>query len=136
MSGKKRLVIDASWIRLAEWESSDPNNEKYENYNKDKRCVIGDWFHLERGRPIDMEVLIGEEPGGHFFCQLYIEKQGEPYPTTTETYEIDKAGTTETVQRPILPIFKTANVPDKVVEQMNVRSDWATVDGPSFGMLK
>lgn len=130
---KKRVVIDASWVKMTEWESNDPDNGKYRNYNEGKGCVIGDWFHLQKGNAVPMEVLIGEEPGGHFFCQLYIQKEGEQYPVTTESYAGESPGTTETLQRPIFPVFKTAPVHDNIAAQMEINSDWATLDGPVFG---
>lgn len=132
---KKKLVIDASWIPLSEWESSDPDNAKYKNYNSGKGCVIGDWFYLQKGKPVPMEVLIGEEPGGHFFSQLYIQQDGVHYPTITEVHENKETGETKTIQRPILPIFKTAEIPDEVVSKMNINPKWATRDGPSFGSV-
>ena len=42
--------------------------------------VIGDWIFLQKDAPVPMEVLVGEDPGGDFFCQLYIEKDDETYP--------------------------------------------------------
>ena len=125
---KKDLVIDASWINYSGWESDDPDNGKYASYNDSVRCVVGEWFRLKKGQPVPMEVLIGEEPGGHFFCQLYIQKQGVDYPVTMETYK------GETIRRPILPIFKTAAVPDKIQEQMKVNPQWATIAGPIMGV--
>jgi hypothetical protein len=130
---KKRLVLDASFMNASGWESEDPNNKKYEMYSN-SGVVIGDWILLQKDKPVPMEVLIGEEPGGVFFCQLYIEQEGVDYPVRTEQYEKDKVK--ETLQRPILPIFKTADFSDKMVEQMKVNPNWATVEGPNFGIIK
>ena len=132
---KKRLVIDASWVRLAEWESSAPENETYASYNDSKRCIVGDWFHLQKGRPVPMDVLIGEEPGGHFFCQLYIQKQDVDYPVVTETYQDDE-GKSHTVERPILPVFKTAEIPPEIATKMKIKPEWATIEGPAYGQSK
>jgi hypothetical protein len=71
-----------------------------------------------------------------FFCQLYIEQEGVTYPTHTETYTDDDTQQTETLQRPILPVFKTADLPEEVVNKMRINANWATIEGPSFGVVK
>ncbi|MBN2163156.1 MAG: hypothetical protein JXR25_02700 [Pontiellaceae bacterium] len=132
---KKDIVIDASFGMLGDWQSSDPENEKYQSYDGGKGCVIGDWFYLQKGKPVPMEVLIGEEPGGYFFCQLYIQKQGVKYPVSLETFVNPDTKEPSSIERPILPIFKMAEIPDKVLSQMEINSSWARADGPSFGSV-
>ena len=120
---KKNLVIDASLgKRYTDWDSSDPNNRKFRD-GKHAGLVIGDWFHLTKGKPTDMEVLIGEQPGGIFYCRLYIEQDGVEYPKGRNG-------------QPILPIFKTQEVPEKLIPQMQIDPSVGTVDGPTFGTLK
>lgn len=132
---KRSLVLDASYMNASGWESKDPNNWKYDMYG-DSGLVIGDWFFLQKGRPVEMEVLIGEDPGGMFFCQLYIEQEGIAYPTRTETSTNFDTQETETIRRPILPIFKTADLPEKILNQMRINPSWATVEGPNFGVVE
>ena len=121
---KKRLVIDASYSknRYSDWESDHKDNRKFES-GREQGVVIGDWFFLSKDKPTDMEVLIGEEPGGNFYCRLYIEHEDTQYPK-------GKSG------QPILPIFKTVDVPEKLIPQMKVDPNFGTVDGPNFGVLK
>lgn len=38
---------------------------------------FGDWMSWEAGKPIEMNVLIGESPGGVFGCCLLYQKKGE-----------------------------------------------------------
>jgi hypothetical protein len=38
---------------------------------------FGNWMKWEKGRPIDLKVLIGEAPGGIFGCCLLYQKKGE-----------------------------------------------------------
>lgn len=58
-----------------------------------KGLGVGEWFQVQGGNTYDMQVLIGEWPGGEFKAWLLLEKEnGE--------YEKDKGG------NPILPIFK------------------------------
>lgn len=85
--------------------------------------VIGDWFHMTKGKPTDIEVLLGEMPGGFFYCRLLIEQDGVEYPK-------GKDG------RPILPIFKTVDIPEELVLQMQIDPGVATIGGPKFGVLK
>lgn len=120
---KRDLVIDASLgKRYSDWESPDKGNRKFKD-GRHAGMVIGDWFHLTKGKPTDMEVLIGEQPGGIFYCRLYIEQDGVDYPK-------GKDG------QPILPIFKTQDVPDDLVPKMQIDPGVGTVEGPSFGVLK
>jgi len=53
----------------------------------------GDWLSLKAGDIIDLDVIIGERPGGQFRALLYIEKQGSNLAATP-------------------PIFKLAPTPD------------------------
>ncbi len=106
---------------VAGWKSDDDQNRKFE-MSGDK-LVVGDWFHLTKGKPVDMQVLVGERPGGSFYCHLLIEQDGIEYPK-------DESG------GPILPIFKTAAIPEKLIPQMKVESEICSLDGPSFGVLK
>jgi hypothetical protein len=129
---KKDLVLDAGIANVSGWQSRDPMSAKYRMFG-DNAMVIGDWFYLQKGRPVDMEILIGENPGGIFYCQLYIEQDGATYPMRSETYTDQDTQETITLQRPILPIFKTADVPEKVAGKMNLNPNWATIEGPNFG---
>ena len=122
---KKKLVLDAGIVK-SNWESSHPNNYKFDMYN-DFGVVIGDWIFLQKNNPVPMEVLIGEDPGGDFFCQLYIEKEDTDYPKKIESGYLE---------RPILPIFKTTNLNYEVVQQMKINQNWASADGPNFGVRK
>ncbi|MBN2163345.1 MAG: hypothetical protein JXR25_08330 [Pontiellaceae bacterium] len=88
------------------------------------RLAVGDWFTLKAGQRVDMEVLIGEIPGGAFDCRLLIEQQGAEYPLV----ESD-AG-----MRRVFPMFKTAQVPDKMVDQMEANPSEMSLTGPVFGI--
>lgn len=124
---KRNLVIDANWPglkgKITDWESDDERNRKFKSGGKEQGLVIGDWFFLGKDKPTDMEVLIGEQPGGQFFCRLFIEQDGVDYPKAPDG-------------RPILPIFKTVDVPEKLVPQMKIDPNVGTVEGPNFGVLK
>lgn len=57
----------------------------------------GDWIELKAGRIIDLDIIIGECPGGIFGAFLMIEKRGENYA---------KAGSFPVL--PVLPVFQLA----------------------------
>ncbi|MBA3960409.1 MAG: hypothetical protein H0X40_00710 [Chthoniobacterales bacterium] len=57
----------------------------------------GEGVAADAGTYYDMSVLIGEQPGGKFFADLLVEKEGA-------TYEKDSRG------NPILPRFRVSNI--------------------------
>lgn len=73
------------------WRSTEPDGAQAAN----NPLRIGDWITLEAGQIIDLDVIIGERPGGLFNAFLLIEKKGG-------TYELDSAG------NKILPVFQVA----------------------------
>jgi hypothetical protein len=91
VNGKTELVspLRQDAIRvlpLTAWASSEP---------REGLLCKGDWVELKKDEIIDLDVIIGERPGGNFNAYLMIEKQGV-------TYEKDKRN------RAILPIFQVA----------------------------
>jgi hypothetical protein len=134
---KRRLVLDASYPvwegKFTNWHSRDKNNRKYPMAGV--QMVIGDWIKLTKGEPEEIEVFFGECPGGTFSCQLLIEQKGKSYPQAPYTYK-SKSGETMTGSRPILPIFKTKEIPEKLIGQMKITPTELTVEGPVFGVQK
>ncbi len=129
---RDRVVIDASYPawkgKVTTWKSDDDNNRKFPMVNQ--HMVIGDWFKLTKGKPADMEVLLGECPGGVFYCQLLIEQKGKEYEQVT--YKTKTGVST----RPVLPIFKTQEIPNELVGRMKINPKEATLEGSSFGILE
>jgi len=91
---------------------------------------------IQKDEAVSMEALLGEDPGGVFYCQLYIQQEGMDYPTRSERYTDPDTNKSEVLQRPILPVFKTADIPDELAKKMEINSSWATLEGPSFGVVK
>ena len=59
----------------------------------------GTWFNAQKGKAIDLDVLIGEFPGNLFGAWLMIEKKGVQYPVIEDpTYG----------KRTVLPLFQLA----------------------------
>jgi hypothetical protein len=63
-----------------------------------KNLTLGDWWTVEKGEVMDVDILIGEFPGGFFGAWLFLEKQGEVHPPAT-------SGRVATVA---LPVFQVA----------------------------
>lgn len=62
------------------------------------KLVYGDWMELKKDQPIDLDVIVGERPGGLFSAFLLYQKRGESYP-------VDASG------RPLYPVFQLAPLP-------------------------
>jgi hypothetical protein len=75
-----------------DWRSSAKNNFRF--YLGNNLSRVGDWIELKAGEVKDMEVIIGEIPGGGFCSMLTVEVEGVDYP-------LNRQG------GPILPMFKT-----------------------------
>jgi hypothetical protein len=48
--------------------------------------AYGDWLELKKDEPIDLDVVVGERPGGQFCAFLLYEKKGETYPQEGKTF--------------------------------------------------
>ncbi len=83
-------------FKAAKWQSTEPPGIKM----VDGRMTMGDWFAATPSKPIDLDILIGERPGGIFGAILTIQKQGETYPIAPPT-DKDPGGV-------ILPLFQVA----------------------------
>ncbi len=92
----RKTVLNASRLTGAayysDWQSKGTQNRIHVLGND--YSTVGDWITLEPHTPLDMEVLIGERPGGYFNAMLLVEVKGVEY-------EMNKRG------GPILPMFKT-----------------------------
>ena len=119
------VVLDASHQvhrqpALADWRPSAEEDRKYQIGFA--RYRVGDWFEMKPGEPVDMEVLIGELPGGTFAAMLCVQQEGVEYP------EREFGG-------PLLPIFKTAPPPQHLIDEMSYIMPEGHVDftgGPIF----
>lgn len=134
---RNRLVIDASYPehkgKISLWESDHEDNRKYPMLNQ--HLVIGDWFKLTKDIPETIEILLGECPGGKFYCQLLIEKKKDTsYKQVSYTYK--KGKTEESGTRPILPVFKLKEIAPELLKKMKINPNEATTEGPTFGVVK
>ncbi len=108
-----RTVLDATYPsrradNYAEWLRYAPNDDRKYPVAGDGnfRWYVGNWFEIEPGADVDMEVLLGEEPGGSFWAMLAVQQEGVEYPERPF------------LPGPLLPIFKTAPTPQHLVDQI------------------
>ncbi|VGO14447.1 hypothetical protein PDESU_03009 [Pontiella desulfatans] len=124
-----KIVLNASWPGNSEeamqsacrgWSSKSADSRKF--YLGNNTAVVGDWITLKAGVPLDMDVLIGEEPGGQFSAMLTVEVEGVDYPRNRQG-------------GPILPIFKTTepshDLVDAIYETMP-EGEASVTNGPVF----
>lgn len=71
----------------------------------------GDWLELRADQPVDIDILIGERPGGIFEAVLLYQAKGETYP-------LDAKGNI------ILPLFQVATLPVKNNTFLTDRPPW------------
>jgi hypothetical protein len=90
------------------WKQTDPDGAQA----SDDPLHPGDWFTVGAKDIIDLDVIIGERPGGLFNAFLMIEKQGE-------TYQSDGLG------HSIYPIFQVAPYDTPVIDDVGVEPKFA-----------
>ena len=108
------------WRTPNNWKSNSPENMKH--LLGTSTAKVGDWFTLEPGVPVKMEVLLGEDMGGRTSAMLNIQEEGVEYPK-------NKYGS------PILPAFKMAKIPEHVIDELEyllIPGDTDLRGGPIF----
>jgi len=55
----------------------------------------GDWIDLRPDQPVDIDIIVGERPGGFFQATLLYMKKGAVYPNNSEG-------------KPLIPLFQLA----------------------------
>lgn len=78
-------------------------------------AIYGDWIELKADEPVDLDILVGERPGGIFNALVLYEKKGEAYPRT-------KAGEV------ILPLFQVAPLPSDETRYLTDRPPWRCLE--------
>lgn len=122
-----KTVLDACWASERDefnsgWRPTAEEDKKYQIAHATFR--VGDWFEMKPGEPVDMEILVGERPGGTFTAMLCVQQEGVEYP------EREMGG-------PLLPIFKTAPTPQHLIDEMSYTLPEGHVDfygGPIFSV--
>ena len=64
-------------LKKTKWNPTD----KLRDYRVGNgNLIAGDWLNLTAAQPVDIDIIIGEHPGGDFCAFLYYQKQGAAYP--------------------------------------------------------
>ncbi|MBK1832640.1 hypothetical protein [Roseibacillus ishigakijimensis] len=93
-----RVVMDGSLAPTFE-DAGDREFIDQEHTLGGWHSYVGKWMNVRKGEELDLKIMTGERPGGHYSGYLLIEKQGEDY-------QKDAGGA------PILPLFKTESSAD------------------------
>jgi hypothetical protein len=107
----RKVVLDGSrpdtrFPRLGWKEAADKGPRVAAN----ELAKYGDWIDLKAGQPVDIDILIGERPGGQFHGVLLYEKKGETYPSSGG--------------RAVLPLFQLAEKPVDNHQFLTDRPPW------------
>ena len=127
---------------MTKWKSDADENLKWPIVKTDlrptqfERMVVGDWIKLTKGKPTEIEILLGERPGGDCYFQLLIQQKGVEYKQVPFNCLFHYAKTPISGTRPILPVFKTREIPPEMHKKIKIAPNVATLDGPTFGVLK
>jgi len=125
-----KLVLNGCWhdngaattISLigGNWASTSSDDLRF--YYGNNRARVGDWIELKAGEMVDMEVMIGEVPGGIFSSMLTVQVDGVEYPKNRQN-------------GPILPMFATTE-PSRELQDFIystlIQNEAAVTNGPVF----
>jgi hypothetical protein len=97
------VVLDASYHKetWSKWDGGE-RVAGLSGPGKMPEIVLGEWVELDSSQENDIEVLIGEHPGGRFYVYLWFEMEGVKYDT------MKYPNRTEEIK--ILPVFRTAKL--------------------------
>ncbi len=114
VNGRVVLVsnLKGTELRTIGWKPTAKNEPKPA---AEPRSNYGDWVDLRVDQPVDVDILIGERPGGAFHATLLYQKKGEIYP-------LNKKGEI------ILPLFQVAPLPMADKRFLTDRAPWKCFD--------
>jgi hypothetical protein len=104
--GKKVVLVGGHILAaelMSDWRSTAEEHREF--YRGHGPMGVGDWFDLEPGVPVEMEVLFGDTGGWWTQATLTIEEDGVDY-------DKNEGGA------PILPVFRTAEIPPHLIDEI------------------
>ena len=93
------------------WTSPEPKGAPLAGH---RSAVYGDWIELKADQPVDLDILVGERPGGIFNALLFYQKQGEAYPSLGG--------------KPVVPLFQVAEQKEDKREYLTDRPVWRCLE--------
>ncbi len=107
LDGRMRLAACWGDIQSAvagRWDPAEPTG-KFTGGFSGMRLVYGDWVRLSAGQKVDIDVVIGERPGGKVGFVLHVEEKGVEYRKAADG-------------RPVLPLFTTVPLAEDEVARL------------------
>ncbi len=75
VNGETVLVADIPGTRLqVKWFAREPEVQLHGPHGG--RFTPGDWIDLRAGQPVDLDIVLGESPGGQTRAQIAVQKKG------------------------------------------------------------
>ncbi len=119
VNGRPRLFGSFATLQGAvsgRWKGSDTNPSHLGPIGN-KPLIYGDWIRVKKGEAMELNIAVGERPGGKVGFVLLIQKKDQKY-------ELEPSN-----GRPILPLFTTVPIPEdrkqEIVKEFgNFRFDW------------
>lgn len=115
LNGRMRLCAcweDIQSMVAQRWDASKPTGEFASPFSG-MRLVYGDWLQLRAGETLEIDLAVGERPGGKVGFVLQVEEKGVDYRKMADG-------------RPILPLFATA--PISASEQTRIKNDFGSYE--------
>jgi hypothetical protein len=78
----KQIVLDGSLLNVVDKKkkrASYPTTDFHPSCPPDGNLWIGDSFHVQAGESVEIDILIGEEPGGQFNAFLFLQRDRGDY---------------------------------------------------------
>ena len=107
VKGKPRMINAWPDIRqtvMGRWEPDDPA-ESEATPLPGCPLVMGDWVRFRRGEKVELDIAIGERPGGKVGFVLMVEEKGVKYRNMSNGAKV-------------LPLFTTETISDKTRERV------------------
>jgi hypothetical protein len=117
------IAIDRKVVLVANWPGTDLPRVNWKPTSEPAGLPVaasqyakyGDWMTLRAGVPVDLDIVLGERPGGKFSGVILYEKKGE-------TYDLNRDG------KVVLPLFQTAKLSMKEARYLTDRPVWKCFD--------
>lgn len=127
VNGKMRLMAsrpDTQQSVVGRWTPTEPVGKHLGPFQNDAHLVYGDWIKMRKGEVLELDLVIGERPGGMLGFILQVEEKGRDYREASNG-------------RPVLPLFTTRPFSAEEVETMrgqlgSYEVEWEDV--PVFGV--
>lgn len=108
----RKVVLVGNWpatnLPKLNWKS---NSVPGPVVSANKYSKYGDWIDLKANEPVDLDIILGERPGGKFQAIVLYEKKGETYPLNTKG-------------QAVLPLFQLAPSPSPRTDILTDRPPW------------